>query len=121
MYCYVLSIFIYFIIVHDSFLGSVMHVEKRKIIIIIIIIIISTNASQFFYQRRLYHRTHRSRQEVSACLRHKWDLMPFVCLTPSGRRSVPVWMCLALEDVTGDFWHAVWALTGPVCLRTVSF
>lgn len=42
--------------------------------------------------------------------------MPFVCLTPSARRSVPVWMCPALEDATGDSWHAVWALTGAIFL-----
>lgn len=42
--------------------------------------------------------------------------MPFVCLSPSARRSVPVWMCPALEDATGDSWHAVWALTGVIFL-----
>lgn len=67
-------------------------------------------------KHRLYRRTRRSRQEVSACLRPRWDLMPFVCLTPSARRSVPVWMCPVLEDATGDSWHAVWALTGAIFL-----
>lgn len=61
---------------------------------------------------RLYRHTRHSRQEVSACLRPKWDLMPFVCLTPSARRSVPVWMRPALEDATGDSWLTVWVSTG---------
>lgn len=42
--------------------------------------------------------------------------MPFVCPTPSVRRFVPVWMFPVLEDVTGGSWHAVWALTGQICL-----
>lgn len=64
---------------------------------------------------RLYRHTRPSPQEAPACPPLRWDPMPFACLTPSARRSVPVWMRPVLEDVTGDYWHAVWALTGQIC------
>lgn len=70
---------------------------------------------------RLYRRTRHSRQEVSACLHPKWDLMPFGCPTPSARRSVPAWMCPALEDATGDSWHAAWVSTGAPFLLCLDF
>lgn len=73
------------------------------------------NSSHLLCQSRRYHHTRPSHQEAPACLPLKWDLMPFDCPTPSARRSVPVWMRPVLEDVTGDYWHAVWALTGQIC------
>lgn len=67
-------------------------------------------------QCRLCHHTRPCRQEAPACRPLKWDRMPFVCPTPSARRSVPVWMCPAPEDATGGCWLAAWALTGQTRL-----
>ncbi len=78
------------------------------------------HSSHLFCPSRLSRHTRPSPQEAPVCLPLKWDPMPFACLIPSARRSVPVWMHPALEDVIGDYWRAVWALTGQICLTCLS-
>lgn len=75
---------------------------------------VGLSASWRLCSSRLYLRTRPSPQEERAYLPLKWDLMPFACLTPSARKSAPVWMHPALEDVTGGYWLTVWALTGQI-------